>query len=139
MSRDEILSMEAGREIDALIIDRFIEPEPPKDNLKSLREKSDDDWIYSEFYTYSRGGLWKVDIGLDVDKIFPDWEPAIEPSSDMTAAWQVVEKLDMPFYLERKDDWFAMFGDELDYSANADTAPLAICRAALLAMIGGQE
>ena len=120
--------------MDALIIDRFIEPEPPKDNLKSLREKSDDDWIYSEFYTYSRGGLWKVDIGLDINKTFPDWEPAIEPSSDISAAWQVVDKFNDVTMTKRKDGIYICTID-FEYGARAESMPLAICRAALLAMM----
>ena len=121
MSRDEILTMEAGREMNELIAEKIMGWIKYNPNIST--EYNFDGWFI------------KCPDGLGLCVESDDWSP----STDMTAAWQVVEKMDMPFYLERKDDWFAMFGDELDYSANADTAPLAICRAALLATIGGQE
>lgn len=65
--------------------------------------------------------------------IFPvDWSP----SRDIRAAWEVVEKLQggLRFELRRRPDggFWAYFGEEL--SAEADTAPHAICLAALKAV-----
>ena len=62
-------------------------------------------------------------------------------STDIAAAWLVVEKLlpEYDFYFEVsgnriEDGWFAMFGDDLDKAEVAETAPLAICHAALKAV-----
>lgn len=56
-------------------------------------------------------------------------------SSDMTLAWEVVERLtgvDHPMVMRReKGRWVASFGD--GPSARARSAPVAICLAALLA------
>ena len=72
-------------------------------------------------------------------------------STDIAAAWTVIERLcpdhDGEFHLERNVDghqgtgWEAHFGYHTGNScrnvyANADTAPLAICRAALRAVEG---
>lgn len=56
-------------------------------------------------------------------------------SANIEAAWQVVEKLrdGLRFELRRRPDggYWVSFGEEM--TAEADTAPLAICRAALRA------
>ena len=61
------------------------------------------------------------------------------PSTDISAAWQVVEKMlekHEAFHLEYIPDkqWYAMFWFAT-YFTSADTAPLAICRAALKAVV----
>lgn len=62
-----------------------------------------------------------------------------EPSSDIAAAWQVVEKVMSDWqWLElfrTASRWKVNFtGNESDY-AIAETVPLAICRASLIAML----
>ena len=69
------------------------------------------------------------------------WVKDFPFSSDIAAAWQVVEKLildnklfELEFYQESVDSrprWGAAFGIE----SYADTAPLAVCRAALKAVL----
>jgi hypothetical protein len=59
-------------------------------------------------------------------------------STDLSAAWQLVERIREPghaFHLSRFDPciWLATFRDD-GYAAQAETAPLAICRAALKAV-----
>ena len=122
MSRDEILAMPAGREMDALIaanvlgwkVDDLTATSPS--GSANSRTAHGDDWL--EYY-----------------------------STDMTAAWKVVEKLG--FSLLRSpytDNWTAakitdvepvISGVEVnlgDSEGVANSAPLAICRAALLAV-----
>jgi len=57
------------------------------------------------------------------------------PSTDIAAAWSLVEQHGGEFYLERAEskhgDWMAMFDDELGDAEFAPTAPEAICRAFL--------
>lgn len=58
-------------------------------------------------------------------------------STDMAAAWQIVEKLDLLdyWYLRHRAQWEVFETDQGDREhilATADTAPLVLCRAALL-------
>lgn len=85
------------------------------------------------------------DYFIDVDKDFWIEEEKWKPSSDISAAWEVVEKME--------GDWWkmefltgihaAMFekpnmkcADQTYHEATADTMSLAICRASLLAVLG---
>ena len=144
MSRDEILNMPAGRQLDALIaekvmgweairVDYFGEDSSPRQNeLEEWMAKNELDSIGDYF--------------IDVDKNFwvedNDWQP----STDIHAAWEVVEKMRNNKYEpcvngecwtpieHRMGLWQADFQNGGPcHSARADTAPLAICRAALLA------
>lgn len=83
-----------------------------------------------------------------------DYLHTFKPSTDIAAAWSVVEKLNYSgdkytrdFFLQkecielspRRWQWFAWFRKDsadqgIEYSAEADTAPLAICLAALKAV-----
>jgi len=60
-----------------------------------------------------------------------------EPSTSITAAWEVVERRDQCLHLKQhgeKGMWEAYFCHnycEADFLGEGDTAPLAICRAAL--------
>jgi hypothetical protein len=121
MTRDEILKMEAGREMDALI-----------------------HWLF--FITNKDDGYshWKENTQLIIYYY----------SIDIAAAWKVVEKVTdvdsetNKFRIDKLEwagPWQAMFVDEYYNITNgkegkcfdviADTAPLAICRAALLAVM----
>lgn len=108
MTRDEILSMEAGREMDVTI------------------------------------GYHVMDL-VAPPEIYPDY------STDIAAAWEVVEKLEnypqhILFEIVRKGInpnifWWAEFREchreskFRNFIAYAEIAPLAICRAALLAIM----
>jgi hypothetical protein len=69
--------------------------------------------------------------------------PEISPSTDIAAAWQVVEKLSLlsfRFVINRDEgkEWKVMISGWSSGStrvASANTAPLAISRAALLATL----
>lgn len=59
------------------------------------------------------------------------------PSTDISAAWEVYKKTPGNFYLSNQDGkWKAIFRGQTEsfyYKATGDTAPEAICRAALKA------
>lgn len=114
MTREEIEKMSAGREMDALVME------------------------------------WVTKFTVDDNFHIPSY------STDIAAAWAAVEKLqeiypDYDFYLEKSgrhvEFWFRINDtsqggwnssgawDKRISDAEADTAPLAICRAALLAVM----
>ena len=62
--------------------------------------------------------------------------PISEYSADIAAAWDVVEKMtDRGFLIRLTVDGKNEFWCAFKFSATAKTAPLAICRAALLAVM----
>ncbi len=129
--------MEPGRELDALVAELFGEKpdvSPTEDSLWLIRRGSDN------------GGWLRSITGSDPDDcnlMVVDWLP--RPfSTDIAAAWEVVEKLlgRFQFTLNSLEDglgWYAEFGawNEKIYQAydeNAETVPHAICLAALKAV-----
>lgn len=138
MTHDEIMKLEAGRELDKLVAEHVME------------------W---RIYEGAPAPAWmrETENGLEWVGFWPD-EPNEEdygwsfgllgtavfmPSTDIAAAWQVVEKLrndgysDYHEYGEDKTPWWLFMKPDghYDYCAEAETDPLAICRAALLAVI----
>lgn len=119
MTRDEILNMPAGLRLNELIAEYVMK----LDRTKPGQWRESVDWWVN---------------GLPSE--CPDY------STDISAAWQVVEK----FYSMTFDRWSngkefrcylvtARDGKNCDGMAVADTAPLAICRAALLAVMEDDE
>ena len=112
MNKDEILAMKAGEELDKLVI---------KELMHHI-------WDDSERPRCKICGVWK------------DWPKPTgceyKPySTDISAAWQVVEKL-RDYYPEIEFNQFSKKWEVtflVGETALADTAPEAICRAALLA------
>lgn len=120
LTKEQILNMPAGREIDALIAERVM------------------GWTRS--HRGARGTQF-YDVpgwGVRSEGAIPDF------STKIAAAWLVVEKM-----TERDDGdcglittvrgWSCEFGAASMKYANAETAPLAICRAALLATMEGDK
>lgn len=115
MKRDEILNMPAGRMLDVLIAERIFG------------------------YTNIKSGYSFV-VGKN-----PHGKPEKikSYSADISAAWQVVEKFSENPALANDIDiittirgWKCTIRtNKLDINANAEAAPLAICRAALLAVM----
>jgi len=99
MTKDEIMNMPAGREMDTLI-------------AKSIFGNVKKSW---------------------------DWEFTLPSySTDISAAWRVVEKMsdgETPNDVELRTSVRGWRCDFFKGYANAETAPLAICRAALLAVM----
>lgn len=130
MKRDEILNMPAGRDLDALIAEKV---------MGWTRETY---WVATltiatgQREDEERSGLMGPDGIRDVDN-YPCY------SDDIAAAWEVVEKLRYEYSITvettrtRRQEILAGFFVPNSYKptarAVADTAPLAICRAALLA------
>lgn len=118
MTRDEILAMQAGREMDALVAVKVM------------------GWELQQRF-HSLGGYTVVVDGAGTDRFMwhnlPDvssGQKRWSPSADLSAAWEVVEKMQsspMEWYF-----WHCQFFGRMGY---ADTAPLAICKAALLAVL----
>jgi hypothetical protein len=131
--------MTGGRELDALVAERVMGLQVQRDQytagVKALLgdKRSDDPWDYY--------------IGDTNDRL-PHY------STDISAAWLVVERMRQTHDFELgllakfkngKDLWEAEFTDcatdeaYKSYLAEADTAPLAICLAALAALqaVGG--
>jgi hypothetical protein len=116
MTRDEILNMKAGRDMDALIavcvcgweVDDMTAISPTG-SRNSRTAHGDDDWL--PYY-----------------------------STDISAAWLVVEKItdgETPNDCELHTTVRGWRCDLYLGSANAETAPEAICKAALLAVMFG--
>lgn len=128
MTRDEILKLEAGDELDALIAEKVM-------GWHSVEDK----WGYKAWYDAEdrfQCGIHKGDSHEDSEDFhILHWHP----SSSILWAWEVVEKANA-FFLEQPqnyDDktWSASISiSSYLWDAEADTAPLAICRAALLAV-----
>ena len=131
MTRDEILAMEAGRELDALVAEKVmgfakvVRDYDKRHNTEGLRS-----------FVYDTAFAW---FGKETPRY----------STDIAAAWLVVEHMGpIPFSLrfQPADAWRAGGGEVYCYAhwtcwfeggkeIDADTAALAICRAALLAVM----
>ena len=134
----DIDKMEAGRELDALVAEKVMGLEPC------------DKWEL-----FRHGGLsgpeWIHDVCQEDHTCYPKENPSAY-STDIAAAWKVVERLcelpsvgiiikAYPKWNEKHErnflyEYVATFPD-LGLQAVADTAPLAICRAALKAILNG--
>lgn len=109
--------MPAGREMDALVAEKVM------------------GWTPS---LSSQGIMW-----LNKDGEYERGEHTFHPSTDIAAAWEVVERLEaigvLLWKLGREDhmpNWYVSVGRNFQPGVSAEerTAPLAICRAALKAV-----
>src|SRR3990167_5438501 len=129
MNRDDILKMEAGPEMDLLVA-----PLVDWDHSHNYNECEDD------FYTYCRN--------CGDEPRFSERENDCEVpprySTNIAAAWLVMEKLrssshapisiQIDAYKNVYTSWIDFDGLSTKWATSA-TAPLAICRTALLAML----
>lgn len=107
LTREEIENMSAGREMDVLISTCYFGYKVTKD-------------------------CWNIHIEhiADIAHVMPHYSEWMNSANIITTSPKTKE-----FYLEHKnDEWFCMIGDNLNNGVVAKTAPLAICRAALLAV-----
>jgi hypothetical protein len=111
MTRDEILNMKAGDDMNALVATEIFK----------MEESHEPSW-------------WWLDGMMEE---LPDY------STDIGAAWKVVEEVAGPESLFSATvvgqyaggQWRCLFSNAFDaFDVTAETAPLAICRAALLAI-----
>ncbi len=133
MTKEEILAMEAGEELDRLVATEVMEepiPVPtPDDSLRLQLTGSP---------PVSLGGNW-VCLCRYSEGDIPTWHP-LPFSKNISAAWLVVEKVIAEYgdFIIDYDNgyeggpWSASV-DKLRVAALARTAPEAICKAALLA------
>jgi hypothetical protein len=115
LTRDEILEMEAGEEIDKLVAEKVM------------------GWYVSSYGLVDREHK-------PGDVFLGDVCECWSPSFSISAAWEVVNKLkeqsDIVDVWHESWEWHCDIGSYGDcQTVKADTAPLAICRAALLAVI----
>ncbi|AIQ19562.1 hypothetical protein H70357_24765 [Paenibacillus sp. FSL H7-0357] len=118
MTREEIMAMEPGKKLDHIVIETVL-----KWHKVELTPKGNG-WFWSDGNTHVG---WAV----------------FSPSVDISAAWEVVEHINkreshglaLEFY-PNEQEWGADF-DELGLSSQAvsKTAPEAICKAALFAVL----
>lgn len=151
MTLNDALNLEPGPELDAAVCE-LMEPMPADVSAAELRSRVKDFQWYSCYDFYSPGGWWRAEIGTDHGPESADndpvrWRPGKEPSEDISAAWQVEERIEelgitqryaeclgavCRVYLLRKDEW-------LDMWLLAHATPLQRCRAALKACCKGGE
>ena len=120
-----VKELQAGRELDALVAEKVM-------GLKPHRMISCPD-NKPGCLVYHYEGAWE-------GYVIPDY------STSISAAWEVVEKLGVNDFVHLS--WMpghklwtcsldsTMFGGYINLSVEADTAPLAICRAALKVVEG---
>ena len=116
--------MKAGRELDALVAEKVMGIKLCHHELHETRPTCK--------YCHLNKGFWQ-----------PKWgriEPPRHYSTDIAAAWEVVETFAGKVYVgmargKYSGDWKAVIGDRVrpSYEIEAETAPLAICLAALKA------
>ena len=124
MTREEILKLEPSPELDRLVAERVME------------------WQESSDFAIEKetGDLLKIDLSDSIFKGLWKWSP----STDIAAAWEVVNKLlsryNISIYSGRYPiRWFVQMVAVEDWETKAlvedENLPLAICRAALLAVM----
>lgn len=114
LTREEIMHMPAGREMDALIATQVFGHEVKRDTVLT---------------TF-------VPFRVDTVEWSEGFTTLAHYSTDIEAAWEVIEELtrdhyDFDVWSETDSIWCEIFKG-VSATANAKTAPLAICRAALL-------
>src|SRR5215510_11047766 len=138
MTHDDIDKLEAGRETDALIAEKVMvwiwracpdtfRPGPP----------------WCRWLTEPDRNLPKWDgvTEMRVDDLYDEESSVLQYSTDIAAAWLVVEKIiasDIDFELEhRSPEWragYRYWNGDWNESADGETPMLAICRFALKAI-----
>lgn len=132
ITREEILAMPAGAEMDAMIAEEVMGWHLVVEEDTNWKRYWHDDENHYQHMAAKDGDNYGD--GEDFHLIF--WHP----SQSILWAWDVVERLDSSFSLARA--WLLEDANWKGYSfwvggvsAFGETAPLAICRAALLAVI----
>lgn len=125
MTKDEILKMEAGRDLDELIAEKVMGLSP---------------CVFRMTGQISASTLWNCKHD-DCRNCYPKNKdaPMKSYSTDISAAWQVVEKMNcwMDLIHQTDGNYVVAFVTKEDqvYQVRKKTAPFAICRAALLAVM----
>jgi hypothetical protein len=120
MTREEILNMKLGEELDVLVATEVmgwgnaIKLSSGKWIANTPRYMNDKGWRFGDYRDYG---------------VIPEY------STNITLAWEVIEELKDIFFKIRRDDdkWFCCFRSS-DFCI-ADNIPEAICKSALLAKL----
>ena len=153
MTKNEILAMEAGPELDALVAEKVMGWErhdkcdrcsvSPK-HIYYGTEYIGDSWDGKECHPYLKSpGGQKYYLCPCHEQRRDSGPPPPPYSTDIAAAWEVVDALmdngiGLPQIFHDGQLWVASVSDctrKKSNMASALTAPLAICRAALLAVM----
>ena len=116
--------LKAGREMDALVAEKVMEAKPC------------DKWV--RFNTRSMVKFNECEHAV----CFPPMEGPPHYSTKISAAWEVVEKMDLLAFgmlgQNKNGEWAVWNNGEDELPIFDPTAPLAICRAALAAKEAGR-
>ena len=114
----QVDEMEAGRELDALVAEKVMGVKPEQ--------------VYCDISGRNISRYFDLEDRMRIESY----------STDIGAAWQVLERVAeswLPCVMHNGMTWIAEFESLIEFhTAYADTAPLAICRAALMA-VGVEE
>lgn len=138
LTREKILSMEPGRELDALVAKHVKGCE----NAPSIFY-SDLDITKSYYCIVGSPASEEVNV---IEYIDGEWiQYSFNPSTDISAAWEVLEKMKQKDYLfsitNTVGGWYVVsltdWGGNCNiYKVENKPVPEAICKAALLAVMG---
>ena len=142
MTRDEILKMEAGEEMDRLVAEKVMGWKIFKHDYIPIGTQ-DEIWGCDNGVHFIKGIPYKLDTTTSEGNLYSHSWKNWEPSINILAAWEVVEKMNYLQILHLSSgEWQVVFSktiSDIFHLAYAETAPLAICRAALLAVMYGGE
>jgi hypothetical protein len=130
MTRDEVLAMKPGRELDELVI-RHIMNIPIVESVDLFSQEP----FPAAWWVEDEG--WYIADERDEDGLI--YRP-FNPSEDISAAWEVVEEMGDCLHLRQhgeQGEWEAWFCGYPTSKAHGETASEAICKAALLAVMDG--
>lgn len=146
MTREEIMAMKPGRKLDALVAEKIMGLRVVAHDWPCGRDPEFGDYEAASFWEEEmeeRGpvyvpedGSWPPKYLLDVKAHYAYVEPVPFYSTDIAAAWQVVEKMitDKGLFCltidDESDGFWCHFGNCAHEAYG--TAPEAICKAALL-------
>jgi len=157
MTKEEILTMEAGGELDALVGSLLFEyeiewhwcwREPECGCWEEVESVHNDEgkWVNELIESHKGWGEDKVKklpcysiTNEDTEgRTYKFWNPVEFYSTDISAAWQVMEKMGTSFIIrwdKVEGIWVTTFAWSIENEVKAKTAPEAICKAALLAKL----
>lgn len=135
MTRDEIMSMEPGRELDCLVAEKVMGYKVSFWSLHLAEDGSKEELIPNNLGDCALQVMYKDNI----------WQCIPSYSTDISAAWEVRQRIHDTIggtkIISVCDDFpeECQIWDGMKYiSVRANTVPEAICKAALLAVMDGE-
>jgi len=135
MTKEEILAMEPGKYLDRMVAQEVMDEKQPQSTPQNALDR-----MLVNNPIRSEKGNWVCLCDYEHGDI-PEWHP-LNFSTDISAAWQVVERMEELGFYFRLDSWEVEFyASGVDMSKNTVTFGAlasrlvceAICKAALLA------